>query len=174
MLRTKSDSLMAGVDHSWEDWFAGDPGFKTNSTSPFDFAKNPPSEPSGFVHLLRHGVDIGQAMKTGPLWYRVDGAEADRTNAQAALEWADAYLHRADGMYWGDEEVQGVSSPSRGTETCSIVETMFNLFFLSVMFSFAPVYLALIGLSSRSEGRSILQLARPLAIISSILPSFLY
>ena len=34
------------------------------------------------MHLLRHGVDIGQAMKTGPLWYRVDGAEADRTNAQ--------------------------------------------------------------------------------------------
>ena len=127
MLRTKSDSLMAGVDHSWEDWFAGDPGFKTNSTSPFDFTKSPPSEPSGFVHLLRHGVDIGQAMKTGPLWYRVDGAEADRTNAQAALEWADAYLHRADGMYWGDEEVEGVSSPSRGTETCSIVETMFSM-----------------------------------------------
>ena len=66
-------------------------------------------------------------MKTGPLWYRVDGAEADRTNAQAALEWTDAYLHRADGMYWGDEEVEGVSSPSRGTETCSIVETMFSM-----------------------------------------------
>ena len=138
IFRTRCDALMAEVDHTWESWFASDPGFKTGSTSPF---KQPnaasadtatataaaPADPTGFMHLLRHGVDIGQAMKTGPLWWRVDGDEADRMNPSAALEWADAYLHRADGMYWADEEVDGLTSPSRGTETCSIVETMFSM-----------------------------------------------
>lgn len=30
-------------------------------------------------------------------------------------------------MYWADENVRGLSSPGRGTETCSVVETMFSL-----------------------------------------------
>lgn len=66
-------------------------------------------------------------MKTGALWWRVDGLDADRENPEAALVWADTYLPRADGMYWADEEVTGLTSPSRGTETCSIVETMFSM-----------------------------------------------
>ena len=37
------------------------------------------------VHLRRHGVDIGQAMKTGALWWRVDGAENDRDNPYVDL-----------------------------------------------------------------------------------------
>jgi hypothetical protein len=66
-------------------------------------------------------------MKTGPLWWRVGGDEQDWDNAQAAVEWTEAYLHRADGMYFADEEVDGDHTPSRGTETCSIVETMFSM-----------------------------------------------
>ena len=45
----------------------------------------------------------------------IDGEERDWDNAQAALEWAEAYLHRADGMYFADEEVSGEHTPSRGT-----------------------------------------------------------
>ena len=69
----------------WEDWFAegADP-----------FAPHNDGEKSGTVHLLRHGVDIGQAMKTGALWWRVDGEERDFANPTAALNWAEAYLHR--------------------------------------------------------------------------------
>jgi hypothetical protein len=174
LLRSKADSLMAARDHSWERWFDSDPGFTTGSTSPFNYtaraaASGGQGDKTGFVHLLRHGVDIGQAMKTGPLWWRVDGQERDWENGQASVEWAEAYLHRADGMYFADEEVQGeitlmevlwcnvacgvetarltgmylcracscqdytgggVSgdhTPSRGTETCSVVETMFSM-----------------------------------------------
>ena len=32
---------------------------------------------------------------------------ADWDNGQAAVEWSEAYLHRADGMYFADEEVGG-------------------------------------------------------------------
>lgn len=52
--------------YSWQDWFeSGDP-----------FAYGHDGEITGAVHLRRHGVDIGEAMKTGALWWRVDGLEA--------------------------------------------------------------------------------------------------
>eukprot|EP01052_Picozoa_sp_SAG31_P003071 SAG31_NODE_114_length_24318_cov_16.787481_17_plen_600_part_00 len=132
LLRTEADKLMAARDHSWERWFDEDRDFSTGSTSPFNYSAKAQSlggqgDKTGFIHLLRHGVDIGQAWKTGPLWWRVDGLQRDWENAQAAIEWSDAYLHRADGMYFADEEVDGEHTPSRGTETCSIVETMFSL-----------------------------------------------
>ena len=132
LMRTEADSLMAARDHSWERWFDEDPDFSTGSTSPFNYtakaqANGAQGDKTGFVHLLRHGVDIGQAMKTGALWWRVDGEQADWKNGQAALDWAEAYLHRADGMFIADEEVEGQHTPSRGTETCSIVETMFSM-----------------------------------------------
>ena len=126
-MRTRADSLMAARDHSWERWFDEDPDFSTGTTSPFNYSQKAQAsggqhDTTGFVDWLRHGVDIGQAMKTGALWWRVDGEAEDWSNGQAALNWAETYLHRADGMYFADEEVQGEHTPSRGTETCSIVE----------------------------------------------------
>jgi hypothetical protein len=131
LLRTEADAEMAGVDHAWEDYY--------HVGNPFEF-HGKPMEPkydsgdsSGTVHLLRHGVDIGEAMKTGALWWRVGGkggADADADgwkSAWRALEFAERYLHMADGMYWADEEVAGSATPSRGTETCSVVETMFSM-----------------------------------------------
>ena len=78
-------------------------------------------------------------MKTGALWWRVDANETDRNNPEVALDWAEKYLHMADGMYFADEEItyggendtglpggarSGGHNAGRGTETCSIVETM--------------------------------------------------
>ena len=103
-----------GAGFTWEEWFeAGDP-----------FSALSEAEVTGTAHLLRHGVDIGQAMKLGPLWWRVSGADTDWRSAQTALDWAERYLHMADGMYFADENVGGSHTASRGTETCSIVETM--------------------------------------------------
>ena len=48
----------------------------------------------------------------------------------------EKYLHMSDGMYFADEEVSygggnttenGGHTAGRGTETCSIVETMFSM-----------------------------------------------
>lgn len=101
LLRSRADQIMSAVDHSWEDWFRLPPKPVAEGglqNDPFGFSKSPASEPTGIVHLLRHGVDIGQAMKTGPLWWRADGLDDDLNNSAAALRWADAYLGRADGM----------------------------------------------------------------------------
>ena len=61
------------------------------------------------VHLRRHGVDIGQAMKTGALYWRTSGNEVDLHNPYTALMWSEEFLHMADGMYLADEEVRRVT-----------------------------------------------------------------
>jgi hypothetical protein len=66
-------------------------------------------------------------MKIGALWWRVDGTDEERSNPYTAVQWGEKYLHMADGMYFADEEVAGTHTPSRGTETCSVVETMFSM-----------------------------------------------
>eukprot|EP00947_MAST-08B_sp_MAST-8B-sp1_P005884 g5884.t1 len=127
LLHRQSDEIMAGVPkeqgggYTWEAWFeSGDP-----------FSPHNDSEPTGTTHLLRHGVDIGQAMKIGALWSRVGnttgsshgghgghgghsghggsnsggggGTDRDFRNPAAALAWAEKYLHMSDGMYFADE-----------------------------------------------------------------------
>ena len=77
------------------------------------FIKSNDGEKTKSVHLRRHGVDIGQAMKTGALWWRVDANETDRRNPEVALEWAEKYLHMSDGMYFADEEITCESRPPR-------------------------------------------------------------
>eukprot|EP00935_MAST-01C_sp_MAST-1C-sp1_P001190 g1190.t1 len=97
----------------WQTWYeSGDPFAKWNE------------DPSGAQHLLHHGVDIGEAMKTGALWWRVSGDEHDRQNSYTSLMWADKYAAMSDGMYYADENLFPPHTPSRGTETCSVVETM--------------------------------------------------
>lgn len=66
--------------------------------------------------------------------------QADKQNPYTALQWGEHYLHMSDGMYFADEEVtyegsgpqptgnhSGGHSAGRGTETCSVVETMFSM-----------------------------------------------
>jgi hypothetical protein len=96
LIRTQADAQMESVSaadgggYSWEAWFrSGDPFTKANDGAG-----------GKSVHLRRHGVDIGQAMKTGALWWRVDGEEEDLNNPFTALQWGEKYLHMSDGMYF--------------------------------------------------------------------------
>ena len=120
-LRDGSDAIMAAADHSWEAYFR-------EGVDPF--AAHDDGEATGTVHLLRHGVDIGQAMKTGALWWRVDGKKEDLENPAAALRWAEDFLHRPDGMYFADEEVGGSNTPRYVItyfSLCSVyVQSMFS------------------------------------------------
>ena len=91
------------------------------------FAPYDDGEPTRTAHLLRHGVDIGEAIKLGAVKWRASGSSRDLASPSVALAWADRYLGMSDGMFMADEEVGGSHTPSRGTETCSVVETMFSL-----------------------------------------------
>eukprot|EP00041_Stephanoeca_diplocostata_P035943 m.1287341 g.1287341 ORF g.1287341 m.1287341 type:complete len:747 (-) comp24781_c0_seq15:3930-6170(-) len=136
LIMTQSEAAMQDISaadgggFTWQEWFRfGDP---------FAYAND--HEATGAVHLRRHGVDIGQAMKTGGLWWRANGKHTDLQSPFEALAWAEKYLHMADGMYFADEEVtskgsgpqplgnrSGGHTAGRGTETCSVVETMFSM-----------------------------------------------
>lgn len=116
-VRNQSHAIM-----DWEGWYrSGDP-----------FAPWKEDE-SGKEHLLHHGVDIGQAMKLGALWWRAGADPAELENPGVALAWADRHAHMSDGMFFADENMgpagKGdiVNTPSRGTETCTVVETMYSM-----------------------------------------------
>lgn len=69
LIRNESDQTMAGIDHTWQDYFSKsvDPFKPPNGWSPRWYTgRNPEHRPDpvyATVHALRHGVDIGQAMK---------------------------------------------------------------------------------------------------------------
>ncbi|MGB6689187.1 MAG: hypothetical protein WBE76_15235 [Terracidiphilus sp.] len=76
--------------------------------------------------LATHGVNNAQAIKTGPVWSLVSGAEADRSAVLKMLAELDRYHGLPNGMFSCDEHFAG-RDPSQGSELCSVVESMFSL-----------------------------------------------
>ncbi|HEY3705809.1 MAG TPA: beta-L-arabinofuranosidase domain-containing protein [Terracidiphilus sp.] len=76
--------------------------------------------------LATHGVNNGQALKTGAVWSLVSGSEFDRTATARMLAELDRYHGLPNGMFSCDEHLSG-RDPSQGSELCTVVETMFSL-----------------------------------------------
>ncbi len=78
------------------------------------------------VALATHGVNNGQAIKTGPVWSIVSGSQKDREAASHMIAQLDQYHGLPNGMFSCDEHLAG-RSPSQGSELCTVVESMFSL-----------------------------------------------
>ncbi len=76
--------------------------------------------------LATHGVNNGQAMKTGPVWSLVSGANSDRAGTARMIDQLDLYHGLPNGMFSCDEHLAGLN-PSQGSELCTVVEFMFSL-----------------------------------------------
>jgi uncharacterized protein len=76
--------------------------------------------------LSTHGVNNGQAIKTGPVWSLVSGSEADRSAVLQMISELDKYHGMPNGMFSCDEHLAGLD-PSQGSELCTVVEYMFSL-----------------------------------------------
>jgi hypothetical protein len=76
--------------------------------------------------LATHGVNNGQAIKTGPVWSLVSGSEANRRAAMQMVGELDKYHGLPNGMFSCDEHLAGLN-PSQGSELCTVVEYMFSL-----------------------------------------------
>jgi DUF1680 family protein len=76
--------------------------------------------------LATHGVNNGQAVKTGPLWSLVSGKETDRRAVMHMIAELDKYHGLPNGMFSCDEHLAGLN-PSQGSELCTVVEYMFSL-----------------------------------------------
>ena len=76
--------------------------------------------------LASHVVNNAMAIKTGGVWWRQCGTDADRRSVYRAIEMLDLYHGQVTGVFSGDEHLAG-RDPSQGTELCAVVEHMFSL-----------------------------------------------
>jgi hypothetical protein len=95
---------------SWNEFFAGQ-----------DF----PKESVGATTLYTHGVNVGQALKSGGVWYRQTHNTTDRDSSYQRVAILDQYHGQASGIFSCDEHLAGLM-PSRGTELCTVVEAMYS------------------------------------------------
>ena len=78
------------------------------------------------LSLATHGVNNGQAVKTGPVWSQVSGSAHDRAAVLRMIDELDKYHGLPNGMFSCDEHLAGLN-PSQGSELCTVVEYMFSL-----------------------------------------------
>lgn len=76
--------------------------------------------------LSTHGVNNGQAIKTGPVWSLISGSDSDRRAVLQMIAELDRYHGLPNGMFSCDEHFAG-PNPSQGSELCTVVEYMFSL-----------------------------------------------
>ncbi len=108
------------------DWMAQYADFKFTEKVTADLLKLDQNNGLTDLALATHGVNNGQAIKTGPVWSLVSGSTSDRGAASQMLAALDRYHGMPNGMFSCDEHLAG-RDPSQGSELCTVVETMFSL-----------------------------------------------
>jgi len=78
------------------------------------------------IGMTAHVVNVAMAIKHAGVWYQQSTSDRDREAAFMALVNLDRHHGQAAGRFSGDEHLSG-KSPTRGTELCAIVESMFSL-----------------------------------------------
>jgi len=108
------------------DWQAQYADFKYTQRITAEYIKLEKGEGLKDLALATHGVNNGQAVKTGPVWSLVSGSAADRSAAIAMISELNKYHGLPNGMFSCDEHLAGLD-PSQGSELCTVVEYMFSL-----------------------------------------------
>ena len=108
------------------DWIAQYADFQFTQPITAEFIKL--NEGGGLkdLALATHGVNNGQAIKTGPVWSLVSGSQSDRDAVLQMLSELDRWHGLPNGMFSCDEHLAG-RDPSHGSELCTVVESMFSL-----------------------------------------------
>ena len=79
--------------------------------------------PKALNRQWTHGVNLGQALMTWGLLYRLDNNASWVSRGRAGWDKVMKLHGQATGVPTGDETLAG-TPPDRGTETCGVVETM--------------------------------------------------
>ncbi len=109
------------------DWLAQFANFKYTERITAEFLKlNENNNGLKDLALSTHGVNNGQAIKTGPVWSLVSASDADRRAVLHMIAELDKYHGLPNGMFSCDEHLAG-RNPSQGSELCTVVEYMFSL-----------------------------------------------
>jgi len=115
--------LLHQQGHNWTAEFAD---FKYTDRITAEFIKLEQGKGLEDLALATHGVNNGQAIKTGPVWSLVSGSAEDRAAALKMIAELDRYHGLPNGMFSCDEHLAG-PNPSQGSELCTVVEYMFSL-----------------------------------------------
>jgi hypothetical protein len=108
------------------DWQAQYANFKYTQRITAEYIKLEEGGGLKDLALATHGVNNGQAVKTGPVWSLVSGSSEDRFAALAMIAELNKYHGLPNGMFSCDEHLAGLN-PSQGSELCTVVEYMFSL-----------------------------------------------
>ncbi len=108
------------------DWMAQFTNFQYTERITAEYIKLEKGEGLKDLALATHGVNNGQAIKTGPVWAQVSNAGADRAAASRMISELNKYHGLPNGMFSCDEHLAG-RDPSQGSELCTVVEYMFSL-----------------------------------------------
>jgi len=108
------------------DWIAQYADFQYKQRITADFLKLDQGNGLKDLALSTHGVNNGQAVKTGPVWSMVSGSDTDRAAVLKMIDELDKYHGLPNGMFSCDEHLAG-PNPSQGSELCTVVEYMFSL-----------------------------------------------
>ncbi len=108
------------------DWMAQYADFQYTQRITAEYINLEKGEGLKDLALATHGVNNGQAVKTGPVWSLVSASAADRSAAQRMISELNKYHGLPYGMFSCDEHLAGLD-PSQGSELCTVVEYMFSL-----------------------------------------------
>jgi uncharacterized protein len=108
------------------DWQAQFSDFKYTQRITSEYIKLEKGEGLKDLALATHGVNNGQAVKTGPIWSIVSGSNSDRSATLKMISELNKYHGLPNGMFSCDEHLAGLD-PSQGSELCTVVEYMFSL-----------------------------------------------
>ncbi|KAJ9665324.1 hypothetical protein H2201_004616 [Coniosporium apollinis] len=108
----------------WAYWFSEDMFIKQDlNTLPEDVAVGNPLFP--YVHA----VNAGQGLKTGAVLRRFSHNNTLLESTRRGVNWTFTYHGSASGTVLGDERLAGLG-PFYGSETCTVVETMYSMSYL--------------------------------------------
>jgi hypothetical protein len=108
------------------DWVAEFANFPYTQRITAEYIKLEKGEGLKDLALATHGVNNGQAVKTGPVWSLVSGSDTDRAAARKMIWELNKYHGLPNGMFSCDEHLAGLD-PSQGSELCTVVEYMYSL-----------------------------------------------
>ncbi len=108
------------------DWVAEFAHFPYTQRVTAEYLKLDQGEGLKDLALATHGVNNGQAIKTGPVWSQVSGVASDRSAVLQMIAELNRYHGLPNGMFSCDEHLSGLD-PSQGSELCTVVEYMFSL-----------------------------------------------
>jgi hypothetical protein len=108
------------------DWMAQYANFQYTQRITAEYIKLEKGEGLKDLALATHGVNNGQAIKTGPVWSQVSASKADQAAVLKMIAELNKYHGLPNGMFSCDEHLAGLD-PSQGSELCTVVEYMFSL-----------------------------------------------